>query len=240
LWALILNSIPKLRSKEAGFIMEMPPYRTPTARRVLRLTWTNLKAFLIKVGTIIFAVSVIIWVLSNFSFTFAYVGDAGGAGSMLAIISTGLAYVFYPAGGWGWQAVVALMAGFAAKEAVIASLGSMAVDGNIAAFFSSGAAAYSFLVFVLLYVPCLAAVAAIRKESGRKWMWLNVAVLMGTAYVMAVLAYWLGMFFTTQSAGVILGVVIPVVIFAAAAIILWRKFRKKEKHSNCSGCGKCE
>jgi len=193
--SLILEKIPALKSPEPAFIMEMPPYRLPSARRVGVLIWKNVKLFLSRVATVVFGLSVIIWLLSNFSFALRFVPDAPGARSITETLGVFLAWFFKPLGFGNWQAATALLSGFVAKETVVSTLESLAHGGGIASVLPGGVpSALSFCVFVLLYTPCISAVGAIRKELGAKWMWFSIALSTGVAYLVSFVVYWAAFF----------------------------------------------
>lgn len=156
----------------ASFVLELPPYRLPSLNSTLRHIGVRVGHFLQKAATLIFALSVLLWLLQNFDFRFCYVAEEGI--SMLEILGRGLAPIFKPLGFGVWQATVALLSGFAAKEAVVSSLclfagisGGVAGTGGLAALsgiFPSAASGYAFLVFVLFYTPCAATLTALRRE----------------------------------------------------------------------------
>lgn len=156
------------------FVMELPNYRMPGPLNVLRLLWDKTKDFLTRAFTIILLCTIIIWVLQSFDTHFH--AAARPQDSLLAVVASFLAPLFKPLGFGDWRFVTALIAGCLAKETIVATIsmlfGSMAALP--AALSPLGAAAY--LVFVLLYVPCAAAMAAIRRELGWKWM-LNITAL---------------------------------------------------------------
>ena len=189
--------------QEAPFVIELPPYRMPSAKNVWTHVWERVSHFLEKAGTIIFAMSVLLWFLESFNFSFQMVENAGE--SIIGRIGSLIAPVFIPLGFGTWQAAVALITGIVAKEAVVSSLAmfygfsasaeSAVVNSALAGTFSP-LAAYSFLVFVLLYTPCMAAVTTMRRELGsRKWTAFAVVYQIGIAYVAALLTYFIGSFF---------------------------------------------
>ena len=163
----IFEKTKKLKSGKLSFIMEMPPYRFPTFERVIQILLHNTKVFLVKVGTVVFALNVIVWFLSNFSITAGYVGNEG---SILAWFSGLIAPVFAPMGFGNWRAVTSLMSGLVAKEVVVSSIESLGGIGLIFTGDYTSASALAFLVFTLLYVPCIATLVAQAKEVGVKWM----------------------------------------------------------------------
>ena len=185
------------KGQTAPFVMELPPYRWPTPRNTLLHVWERVKHFLEKAGTIIFAMSVVLWFLENFDITFHMVENT--AQSILGVIGGFLAPLFTPLGFGTWQAAVALLAGLVAKEAVVSSLsmffgfstiaGAEVIRTSMAGTFTP-LSAYSFLVFVLLYVPCMAAVSTMRRELGSgKWTMRMVAWQILAAYVVSLVVY---------------------------------------------------
>ena len=185
------------QGQDAPFVIELPPYRIPTARNTFTHVWERVSHFLQKAGTIIFAMSVILWFLQNYSFQLTLVADASK--SILGALGGLLAPLFKPQGFGTWQAAVALLTGLVAKEAVVSSLAMFygfslsAQDTAIAAALShtfTPRAAYAFLVFVLLYTPCVAAVSTMRRElNSRGWTAFAVAWQIAVAYVASFLAY---------------------------------------------------
>ncbi len=168
-----------LRGKPAPFVMELPNYRLPSARSVLLLMWEKARDFLQKAFTIIFLATVIIWFLQSFDLRLNPVADS--ADSLLASIGRWIAPVFRPLGFSDWRVATALITGFTAKEAVVSTLGVLmgtgtaALGGALTGLFTP-AAALSFLTFTLLYTPCVAAVAAIRRELRSTVKTLGVVV----------------------------------------------------------------
>ena len=159
---LLLNSLV-FRGKPVPFVMELPAYRLPTARNILMHMWEKAKDFLHKAFTIIFMASIVIWFLQNFDIR-VYLVDAGD--SIIAQIGKLIAPVFAPLGFGSWQAATSLVTGITAKEVVISTLSVLSGgDGGITlSQFFTPLTAYTFLVFCLLYPPCVAALATIRRE----------------------------------------------------------------------------
>ncbi len=184
---------------DAPFVIELPPYRLPTARNTLTHVWERVSHFLEKAGTIIFAMSVVLWFLESFNFGLRMV--SGAEKSMLGILGNVIAPAFSPMGFGTWQAAVALLTGIVAKEAVVSSLSMFAGfslsagDGVIRSALSgifTARAAYAFLVFVLLYTPCMAAVATMRRElNSRSYTVFAVFWQILTAYTVSLLIYWI-------------------------------------------------
>ena len=180
------------------FVMELPPYRLPTVGNTLTHVWDRVKRFLIRAGTLIFVMSVILWFLQRFDLRLR---PAAGGDSILGSLGTLLAPLFAPAGFGMWQAVVALLAGFVAKEAVVATLAllygfSLTASGVAVAAAMTGfspLSAFSYLVFVLLYIPCVATVTTIYRELGSlRRTAFSAGWQMLVAYVVSVLVYQAG------------------------------------------------
>ena len=189
------------QGEPAAFLLELPPYRLPTFKNCAMHVWEKVRGFLVKAGTLILAMSVVLWFLQSFGPGFTMVEDASG--SFLGLIGGAIAPVLRPLGFGTWQAAVALLSGLIAKEAVVSSMSmfygfSLGASGAVVASALSGTfqtpvAAYAFLVFVLLYVPCVAAVSTIHKEmASTKWTIRSVLWQVGAAYLGAFLVYQVG------------------------------------------------
>ena len=168
------------RGKPIPFVMELPNYRFPSAKSVLLLMWDKAKDFLQRAFTIIFLATVIIWFLQSFDSRLNVVTDS--ADSILAAIGHLLAPVFAPLGFNDWRIPTALITGFTAKEAVISTLGvlmgtSTAALGPALHTLFTPVSAISFLVFTLLYTPCVAAIAVVKRELESGWLALGVVIL---------------------------------------------------------------
>lgn len=176
------------------FILELPPYRLPSFKNTMMHMWEKAKGFLTKAGTIIFSMTVLLWFLTNFSFTFQMVEDP--AMSILGNIGQAIAWIFAPLGFGNWQSVISLMSGFIAKESVVSSMsvvygvGTNAELELVLAQVFTHASAISFMVFTLLYSPCMAAVATIKSESG-SWKFTLESILFqtGVAYIVSFIAF---------------------------------------------------
>ena len=198
--ALIVAVILKrtiFKGMSAPFVMELPTYKIPSVKGVLLHTWEKVKGFLRKAGTIILALSVILWILQNI-FPF---GGSDPQMSLLGIIGTAIAPIFAPLGFGTWQAAVAIVAGLGAKEVVVATFGTLAgmeeddeegITQLIQDTFTP-LSAFSFMAFTLLYTPCFAAIGAIRQETnGWKWPIFMCTITLVTAYVVSFLIYNVG------------------------------------------------
>ncbi len=166
----------------APFVMELPNYRMPSAKNVAHLLWDKTKDFVQRAFTVIFLATLVIWFLQTFDFQFNMVEN--GEGSMLASLAGWIAPVFSPLGLGNWQVVTALISGFMAKESVVATLEVL----DAMPLFTT-VTSISMLVFCLLYTPCVAAIASIRRELGTKWMLFIIAFQCVVAWVCAWLAY---------------------------------------------------
>jgi ferrous iron transport protein B len=181
------------KNESSIFVIELPPYRMPQALTLWRSTWDKGKGFIRKAGTFIFGGSVAIWLLT-------YVGPKGIGVSMddsyLAVIGGVIAPILAPLGFGTWQAGSSLITGFLAKEVVVSTMNIIyhakdmnLLQGVMAQHFTP-LSALSFMTFVLLYVPCLATVATIRKETGsRKWTFISIGCALSIAYVISFVIY---------------------------------------------------
>ncbi len=188
------------RSNQATFVMELPAYRLPTLSAAMKNTWEKCRGFIVKAGTIIFAMSVLIWLMQSFTPTLKYTRDS--AESIFGILGTFIAPVFAPLGFGSWQAAVALLSGLVAKEAVVSTmlvLYSAADEAALTAAISSvftPLSALSFMVFCLLYVPCISAFITIRREMGSmKWAMASAVLQCAVAYTAALAVYQIGSLF---------------------------------------------
>lgn len=176
------------------FVMELPAYRMPTLKSTLLHLWDKCAGFVVKAGTVIFLMSILAWLLQNFTFSLHFTADS--AGSMLGKIGSALAPLLAPLGFGTWQAAAALLAGVVAKEAVVSTMGVLygtaALGAEIAARFTP-LSAYAFMAFSLLYLPCVAAFAAIRREmNSLRWALATAALHTAVAYAVALLIYQVG------------------------------------------------
>lgn len=149
------------------FVMELPNYRMPGAKNVLKLLWEKAEDFIHRAFTIIFIATIIIWFLQTFDFRLNMVSDSQN--SILAAVAGFIAPVFKPLGFDDWRISTALICGFTAKESVVSTLSVLLPSGEILNSILTPVSALALLVFCLLYTPCVAAIASIRRELGRKW-----------------------------------------------------------------------
>lgn len=184
--ALIMNKTA-FRGKPVPFVMELPNYRMPGLKSVALLLWEKAKDFLQRAFTVIFLATIIIWFLQSFDTRLNVVADS--ANSLLALIGQFLAPIFQPLGFGDWRCATALISGFIAKESVVSTLQVLLGGAAISSLLTTRSA-ISFLVFTLLYTPCVAAIATIRRELDSRLKTVGVVVLQcSVAWVVAFVAY---------------------------------------------------
>lgn len=193
LTALVLKG-SMFKGEAVPFVMELPNYRMPGAKNVIHLLWEKAKDFLQRAFTVIFLATIVIWFLQSFDLTLNMVSDSKD--SILALVAGMIAPLLAPLGFGDWRVSTALISGFMAKESVVATLTVLygSVESMMAVI--SPLSAVSLLVFCLLYTPCAAAVASIKRELGGKWAWNIVLFQCGIAWVAA---------FVVRGIGLILG-----------------------------------
>ncbi len=194
------------KGEASPFVMELPPYRIPTLEVTGSLVWERTKGYLIRAGSIIFAASVVIWFILGFNFSgIAEMGDSIGAS-----IGNAVAPIFKPLGFGSWEATLSLITGLLAKEVVVSSMaviyglgeavGEAAMEGEVTGFVEAlksvgftSLSAYAFMVFSLLYTPCIAVIGAFKKESNSwKWTGFSVVYQFAVAWVIAMLVFQVG------------------------------------------------
>ena len=171
--ALIMNW-STFRGKPVPFVMELPNYRLPSLKSVALLLWEKAKDFLQRAFTVIFLATIIIWFLQSFDIRLNVVADS--ADSLLALIGRWIAPVFAPLGFADWRCATSLISGFIAKESVVSTLEVLLGGAPLFTMFTNRSAA-SFLVFTLLYTPCIAAVATIRREFGSTLKTIGIVLM---------------------------------------------------------------
>jgi len=179
-----------MRGGDTSFVIELPPYRLPDAESLLLHVWDKVRDFIVRAGTIIFVMTVVVWFLQSFNFSLQPVADSarsifGGLGSLLAPL-------FVPLGFGTWEAVVALLTGLIAKESVVATLEILYTPESLLQAFTP-LSSLAFMTFTLLYTPCLAALGAIRREMGSlRWTWIAVGFQTAVAWISALLVFQVG------------------------------------------------
>lgn len=195
---LILKSVVT-KNRVSSFILELPEYHWPTTKNLFQHTWERIKGFLIKAGTVLVIASLVIYLMNAYTFGFKLAIDS--ADSMIGTIGIAIAPLFKPLGFGDWRASIALLVGFIAKEGVVSTLGVLynvggdAVEnaGLLAAPLREAftpLSAYAFMVFTLLYLPCIAALATMKREMNSwKWTLITVTYQTGVAYLVAFVIY---------------------------------------------------
>jgi len=173
------------------FVMELPPYRLPTLKGTAIHVWERTSLFVSKAGTVVLAASVIIWAMGSLPWGAAF----GSKDTLVGHIGLALEDVMAPLG-MDWRAAVALFFGFGAKEVVVSTLGVLYGPGSLQHALSGAftpLTAYTFMIFSLIYTPCIATIAAIKRETNSwKWMWFSIVYSLAIAYGMAMLVRWVG------------------------------------------------
>ena len=173
------------KGEAVPFVMELPSYRMPGAKNVLMLLWDKAKDFLERAFSVIFVASIVIWLLQSFDLRLNFVSGVDNSKSILASIAGVVAPVFSLQGFGDWRIVTALVAGFIAKESVVSTLSVLTGTVGALSALITPSAAYSLLVFCLLYTPCVAAIASIKRELGVKWSFFVVVFQCLLAWVVS-------------------------------------------------------
>ena len=232
--ALVLNKT-SFKTDIEPFILELPEYKLPTLNALLKNTWNKSKGFLIRVVTVMFAMSVAIWLLSSFNFN-GFTEDMNN--SFLSYLGKLMTPLFSPLGFGDWRASVSILTGLGAKEIVISTM--QVLYGNLDTVLPTiftGVTAYGFLVFSALYTPCIAALATMRKEYGNKMMFTSLIYQFVIAWIGAFIVKIIGDTIFSGNLGSLTELAIGGVILLTSTIILLRMFNKKS--SGCSSCSCC-
>lgn len=232
--ALVLNKT-SFKTDIEPFILELPEYKLPTLNALLKNTWNKSKGFLIRVVTVMFAMSVAIWLLSSFNFN-GFTEDMNN--SFLSYLGKLMTPLFSPLGFGDWRASVSILTGLGAKEIVISTM--QVLYGNLDIVLPTvftGVTAYGFLVFSTLYTPCIAALATMRKEYGNKMMFTSLIYQFIIAWIGAFIVKIIGSTIFSGNLGSLTELAIGGVILLTSTIILLRMFNKKS--SGCSSCSSC-
>lgn len=188
--AVFMAMIMKLsifKGEPVPFVMELPNYRMPSAKSVCQLLWEKAKDFLQRAFTVIFVATIVIWFLQTFDTKFNLVENSQD--SILATIAGFIAPIFKPLGFGDWRISTALITGFMAKESVVSTLSVLLGSGVKITSILTQLGAASLLVFCLLYTPCVAAIASIKRELGRKWACFVVVFQCVIAWIMAFITH---------------------------------------------------
>jgi ferrous iron transport protein B len=232
LGGIALKKLNYFSGDPAPFVMELPAYHFPSLKGVFIHVWERVKAFMIKAGTIIFIVCVILWFLMNFNFGLQMVALEE---SMLKSIGDCIAWIFSPLGFGTWQGAVASVSAELAKEQATATLAMLAATGQemeetkamLTIFNNNSIAALSFMIFNLFNAPCLVAiVTAFREQGDLKWGWFTFIFQMLVGYCLALCVYQYGMVaFGGASFGFWTVVAVLITIFAAIMVLRPSKAR---------------
>ena len=219
------------------FVMELPSYRLPSLRNVGQLLWEKAKDFLERAFTVIFLATIVIWFLQTFDFGLNVVEDS--ADSMLAVVAGWVAPLFAPLGFGDWRVSTALVTGVMAKESVVSTLSILfgSTEALVAAL--APLAALGLLVFCLLYTPCIAALASVRRELGGRWALAMAFGQLGVAWVAALLVRGAGLALAAGPAGALSAAL--AVALAVSAALAWRRSRRRGRaglgcDAGCAGC----
>lgn len=194
-YALILQKTV-LRGAHAPFVMELPPYRLPTAKTLGLHLWEKVKDFLTKAGTVLLGASILIWFMQYFSFSLEHVTDSKD--SILGIVGSAIAPVFTPLGFGDWKSAVAMISGLIARESIVSTMAILYNTGREGLFvllksIYTPASAYAMMVFALLFIPCAATIASIRREMhSAKWTLFAIGFQGLVAWVVTFLVYQAG------------------------------------------------
>lgn len=218
------------RKDDEPFVLELPEYKMPSFKSMITITWDKSKGFIVRAGTLIFGISIIIWFLTFFNFN-GFTEDIDN--SFLAVLGGFIAPIFKPLGFGNWQASVSVITGLAAKEVIIGTM--EIVYGNLETVLPTmftSVQALSFLLFASLYTPCFAVIGVMKKEYGNKMMWGSVIYQFGLAWIVSYVFNFFGTIFTT---GLTMHLLIEFLIFLIGMTIVYfgvkRYFYKEERNS---------
>ena len=235
---IMLKKTKMFSGEPAPFVMELPAYRLPTVKNVLRSVWERGRSFVTKAGTIILLSTILVWFATYFGFVdgqFRMLSEDQIDSSILASIGNLIAWIFIPLGWGSWQAAVASAAGLAAKENIVGTLGILYGGGdgtvyqNLATAFN-GITGYSFLVFNLLCAPCFAAIGAMKREmNNAKWTWFAIGYQCGFAYAVSLMINQFGSAVTGSPN--IAGLIAAALVLAFMLYMLFKPYKEATKLS---------
>ena len=223
---IILKKTKIFAGNPAPFVMELPAYRMPTLKNVLRSMWERGWSFIKKAGTIILLSTILVWFTSYFGWvdgSFRMLSEDEIDNSILAAIGGVIAWIFKPLGWGNWQAAVASITGLVAKENIVGTMGILYGDIKSVGVAFTKITGFSFLVFNLLCAPCFAAIGAIRREmNNAKWTWFAILYQCGFAYVIALMVTNFGRIFTGG-----INVIGLIAAIACLGVMIYMLFFKK-------------
>ena len=241
-----------LKSKQTHFILEFPKYRIISPKRLVQIGFDAFKQFMVRIGSVLFSVNIIVWVLSSFSFGFSFV-KLSGESSILESLSKVISPIFAPLGFGNWRATSALITGLIAKEMIVATIAmingvgingkdymmniskSLTLPQSVISF--SPASTLSFMVFCLLYSPCLSTISVLKKEIGKKWLFISILVQFLVAYAISLIVY--------SSVTVILNkgiftFLIFILVFSLVVFSVLNVSKMVKNKKSCNKCKKCK
>lgn len=230
-----------LKGETPSFLMEMPDYHWPTFKNLFLHVWDKVKDFLLKAGTVLLGATIVIWFLQSFDFSLNLVEDSSK--SIIARIGTIISPVFSVCGFDDWRASVSLLTGIIAKESIVSTLailngGNAILATSLTSMFTP-LSAYAFLVFVLLYTPCIAALSTISKElKSFKWTLFVICYQIIIAFALSAIVFQMGKIFESINNIIILFAGISVVVFLVTFINSYKKGKCVSCSGKCSGCKK--
>ena len=228
----LISKNTAFKGEAVPFVMELPNYRLPGAKNVAHLLWDKAKDFLQRAFSVILIASVVVWFLQTFDFRMNVVVDSKD--SILAVVAGYIAPVFKLHGFGDWRIITSLVAGFMAKESVVSTLSVLLGSTGTVSSIITPLAAGSLLVFCLLYTPCVAAIAAIRRELGVKWA---LFVVIGQCIIAWICALGVRLFGMNPPSIIVFLLIVAAIIFAQSSI----QKQKKNKNGctgNCQSCNK--
>ncbi len=222
------------KKDDSGFILELPTYRLPSFKSVFFVLWEKLKEFLVKAGTIMLAVSVLLWFFTNFGFK--GFTDGKVENSFMYLIGNALKYFFYPLGFGNWESATAVLSGILAKEAVVESLEVLCTEVDY--LFYNNFSVYAFLTFVLLSPPCIASVLQAKRElKSKKDLAFMLIFQTLSAYAVALIINLLGFIYYLFPR--LIFIFITVIIIALGIFAIKKLLNVKKCVGTCGGCSKC-
>ncbi len=251
--ALILSMIFEktyLKSNNQTFILEFPSYRKIDFLHLLKITKLNVKSFLLKIGSLLLGFSILVWFLENFTFSLNYVQN-NNTKSILQIIGEFVSPIFKPLGFASWGTASALLTGIVAKEIIISSIAifnninsssinfmeniSQSLTNPLNVVFFTPSSALSFMVFCLLYCPCVGTISVLRKEVGKKWTTISILLQFVIAYCASLFVYFV--FKLTEIYGILTVLLFAIIIFFCVSSIL-NFVKLKKSDVKCLNCNK--
>lgn len=255
--ALILSLILEkrfLKTESQSFILEFPAYRFPSVKRIFKIITENSKLFLIRIGTLIIAFNIIIWIFQSFSLNLKFVPTYGGK-SILQFFGEILAPIFAPLGFGNWGATAALISGLVAKEIIVSSIAMFngvnvfkddlknqtmnSILNPLSVVYFSSAGALSFMVFCLLYAPCFATISVLKKEIGKKWTIISVILQFAIAYFVSYLIFNFYRLFEGTGSFDFIFIIFGILVILISIYYLYKKLKSKDTCLSCKNKNTC-